>query len=318
MRCDLADAGFFIVLNGASGHHEGETPQQAIEGVLRAAGRQHRFYVVDDAKRLAAAAREAVAAARACDGVVVAAGGDGTINTVVQACLGSGCRFGVVPQGTFNYFGRAHGVPADAAEAARALLGARVEPVQVGLVNDRVFIVNASVGLYPQLLEDREAYKSRFGRSRGVAMWAGLATLLRGHRQLQLRIGDAPHSRTVRTPTLFVGNNRLQLESIGIAEAAAVESGKLVAIVLRPVGTLSLLWVTLRGALGQLGEADNVDSFSFEQMSIKPRRRRIKVATDGEVAWMHTPLEFRVASEPLELLVPVAPLPDAATADPAP
>lgn len=305
---ELATAPFFIVLNVASGHQQGEDQRMAIEGVLRDAGRQYRLFCVEDTRRLAGVAAQAVAAASDCGGVVVAAGGDGTINTVVQACLGSSCTFGVLPQGTFNYFGRVHGIPAEAAEATRALLTATVEPVQVGLVNDRAFIVNASVGLYPQLLEDREAYKARFGRSRAVAMWAGLATLVRGHRQLRLRIGDAEtQSQTIRTPTLFVGNNRLQLEAIGIAEAAAVEAGQLVGITLRPVGTLALLWLTLRGALGQLGAATDVHSFAFDRLTVKPRRRRIKVATDGEVGWLQTPLEFRVSAEPLRLLKPRQP-----------
>lgn len=300
----LAAATFFIVLNVASGHLEADDRQQAIEGVLREAGRKYRLFNVDDASRLGVIAREAVAAASECGGIVVAAGGDGTINTVVQACLGSNCAFGVLPQGTFNYFGRVNGIPADPAEATRALLTARVEPVQVGLVNERVFIVNASVGLYPELLEDREAYKARFGRSRLVALWAGLATLLRGHRELRLHIGADDASGTIRTPTLFVGNNRLQLETIGIADAPQVEAGRLVAIVLKPVGTLALLWLTLRGALGQLGDADDVHSFAFDEMRLQPRRRRIKVATDGEVTWLRTPLKFRVAPRLLPLLKP--------------
>jgi len=45
--------------------------------------------------------------------------------------------------------------------ATRALLTAEIQPAQVGFVNDRIFLINASVGLYPQLLEDREAFKQR-------------------------------------------------------------------------------------------------------------------------------------------------------------
>ena len=48
--------------------------------------------------------------------------------------------------------------------------------MQVGLVNDRVFLVNASLGLYAKLLEDREAFKAQYGRHRWVAFWSGLLT----------------------------------------------------------------------------------------------------------------------------------------------
>ena len=88
-------------------------------------------------------------------------------------------------------------------------------PVQVAGINDRVFLVNASLGLYPGLLEDRDAYKTRFGRSRWVAFVAACATLLRGQRRLRLHIEMGGTVRDVQTLTLFVGNNRLQLQQFG-------------------------------------------------------------------------------------------------------
>jgi diacylglycerol kinase family enzyme len=301
-------APFFVVINVGSGNHGPGSASEIIGGVLSEAGREHHVEVVEDAARLPDAARHAVDQARAKGGVVVVAGGDGTINAVVRATLGSGCPLGVVPHGTFNYFGRANGLPTDTAEAARLLLTARAHPVQVGRINDRVFLVNASLGLYPELLQERETYKQRFGRSRVVAFGAGLATLLREHRQLRLGIADGSTLRYVRTPTLIVENNRLQLDELGLPEAPAVESGKLVAIALAPVGTLAILGLALRGALGQLGQADGVTSFAFQRIVVVPAMpygtRRVKVATDGEIVWLRAPLEIRVALEPLMLLGP--------------
>ena len=69
----------------------------------------------------------------------MAVGGDGTINTVAQATLLAGLPFGIIPQGTFNYSSRTHGIPSDVREATTALLSARVKPIQVGEVNDRIF-----------------------------------------------------------------------------------------------------------------------------------------------------------------------------------
>ncbi|RZJ25270.1 MAG: diacylglycerol kinase, partial [Haliea sp.] len=109
------------------------------------------------------------------------------------------------------------------------------------------------------------------------------------------------------TPTLFVGNNHLQLARVGIDEqqADAVEQGQLAAIVVRPIGTLALFGLLMRGVLGQLGEAGNIDSFSFRRLTVTPRgARRVKVATDGEITWMRTPLVFEVAPQPLLLMVP--------------
>jgi diacylglycerol kinase family enzyme len=303
-----SDSPLLVVMNASSGHNDTAATREAIEQELKQSGRTYHMCVVEDAKRMEEIARQTVEQAKACGGIVVAVGGDGTINTVANAVLGSGCAFGALPQGTFNYFGRTHGISEDIIEATQALLRARVHPVQVGLVNNRLFLVNASVGMYPQLLEDREAYKRQYGRSRLVAFWSGLMTVLRQHRQLRITLEQQGHTRNMRTPTLFIGNNRLQMEQIGIPLAEALEEGQLAAIAVRPVGTLAMLWLLVRGALGQLGEADNVISFGFRHLTVKPssryRTRRVKVAIDGEVIWLNAPLEFRVSPEPLYLLKP--------------
>jgi diacylglycerol kinase family enzyme len=299
-----------VVCNLGAGLARGDELRTILAQGCERAGRRLQLIEVSDPKQLPGLAARAVAQARQCGGVVVAAGGDGTINTVAQATLGSGCAFGVLPQGTFNYFSRAHGIPDDAAQALQVLLAGHCQPVQVGLVGTQIFLVNASLGLYPRLLEDREDWKRQFGRSRMVAFGAGLATLLRGHRSLRLRVQAAQGSeRELRTPTLFVGNNALQMEQLGLPEADAIKTGHLVAIALRPVGVLKMLSLLMRGALGQLGEAEELIHVATRQFTVRASRRlgtaiggRIKVATDGEVRWMRLPLNFRVAPQPLDLL----------------
>src|SRR5690606_26083413 len=111
--------------------------------------------------------------------------------------------------------------------------------------------------------------------------------------------------------TLFVGNNRLQLEQVGMPQAESLNRGQLAAIAVKPVGTLALLWLAMRGALGTLADADNVTAFSFRNLAVMPlgrwrarragqgpkqvdgreraRSPRIKVAIDGEICWMEAP-----------------------------
>ena len=196
----------------------------------------------------------------------------------------SGCPFGVLPQGTFNYFGRTHGIPPDTGEADAAAARARPQPVQVGLVNDRVFLVNASLGLYPQLLEDREACKQQLRpQPAGGPRAPALVTLLRGHRQLRLRIEQRRRgARSVRTPTLFVGNNR--------AAAGADRhrrrprrwtTGELARSRCARSARWRMLWLLLRGALGRLGEAERGRRASrFAQLTVRPAAPR-RAAREG-------------------------------------
>jgi diacylglycerol kinase family enzyme len=304
-----ADAPFYIVLNAGSGHSETALRRSTIEDVLRAAGRRFTLNMVDDPEELADVAEQMVALAKENGGIVVAAGGDGTINTVAHKTVASGCPFGVLPQGTFNYFGRTHGIPEDLGEAVRALLTARIQPVQIGMVNERIFLVNASIGLYPRLLEEREIDKQQYGRSRVVAFFSAIKTALRSTRPLRITLDLDGQERRLHTPTLFVGNNRLQMEQVGIEPlSAALDDGELAAIAPKAVGFAGLLGLLVRGMFGRLGSADNLVVFSFKRMTVKKRlfhrKKTMKVATDGEVCQMNTPLEFRVLEGELLLLKP--------------
>ena len=300
-------APLLFIINAASGQHDAEATRQLIETALHTNARTGELLFARP-EDLAQVARQAASTALARRSAVVAVGGDGTINAVAQAAHAQGCAMGVLPQGTFNYFARTHGIPSDAAQALQTVLSCEPIPVQVGLINERVFLVNASLGLYPELLQDREAYKARFGRSRVVAFAAALMTLLGRHRQLQLRIERGTEVRNVTTPTLFVGNNRLQLEQVGLAHASALDQGCLAAVMLRPIGALAMLWLLLRGSFGTLGEADTVESFEFHRLRVTPRLawvgRSVKVAFDGEVSSMRAPIEFRVSPNALYLIKP--------------
>ena len=298
-----------FVVNAASGAFDVDAKRAVIESALAARGRKGELLICRPAE-LSQVAAQAAAAAVATDTAVIAVGGDGSLNAVAQAAHAAGCPMGVIPYGTFNYFARTHGIPTDPVAGARMLLDARPLPVQVAAINDRVFLVNASLGIYPELLQDRETYKARFGRSRWVAFVAACATLLRAQRRLRLHIEMGDTIRDVQTLTLFVGNNRLQLQQFGADPADTVAGtpghGSMAALMLRPIGTLSMVGLMLHGAMGRLGEAAGVEGFEFQHMVVKPTllpgRQEVMVAFDGEVARMRAPIDFRVLDKPLYLL----------------
>lgn len=301
-----------FLVNAAAGSSDADALRQVIESALSETGRRGELRFARGSALVALAGEAAREAARE-HGAVVAVGGDGTLNTVAQAAHAADCAMGAIAQGTFNYFARTHGLPTDAAEAMRVLLACVPQPVQVAAVNDRLFLVNASVGLYPELLEDREAFKARFGRNRLVAFGAGCTTLLRAHRRLSLNVELGEQTRRVHTLSLFVCNNQFQLERLGIPPSAVrtqPELPAITALMLRPVGVGRMFMLMLRGAIGTLCDAQEVDHFEFHRMRVSPTRpyvrRTIKVAFDGEVDWMQAPLEFRVLERPLFLLKPSA------------
>lgn len=306
-----------FIVNPASGRTDLAGLRDAIHRVMTQAGREHDIIVSRKPKRLPQLAREVVDRAMRAGGAVVAVGGDGTMNTVAQVAVERGCPFGMISQGTFNYFARSHGIPQELEAALQALLHAQAQPVNVGAVNDRIFLVNASLGLYPRVLQDREDYKKQWGRHRWVAMLGAALTILRNDTQLRLRIDVGGEAQNVRTPTLFVCNSALQLERLGLPHAERLQEGRLAAVALKPSSRMQLFWLLLRGAFGRLGDAQNIVSFPFAELNVSPRSRergRVRVATDGEVTVLRAPLRFAVSPRPLLLLCPPkAPTQDAQT-----
>lgn len=307
----------FIVLNAGSGRDNAATVKEDLARQLTEANQPYTIFLCRHPRDLAVMADRAVEQASSQNGIVVAAGGDGTIRTVAQRVLSAGLPFGVLPQGTFNYFARDNGLPQDLAASVEALIAAvrsgDERSVQVGQINDQVFLVNASIGLYPQLLEDREAFKQRYGRSRMVAKWSGLLTLLRRNTEMLLRLEytDQQQEReadVIRACTLFVGNNALQLDQVGLPDGQDAPDGQLVALVLPPMNVMERLAIAVRGMLGQLSSAPNAAHFLCRHLTVEPlaraMRRHVKVAMDGEGTWMRPPLVFRVAPRPLRLVVP--------------
>jgi diacylglycerol kinase family enzyme len=296
-----------IVINAGSGSHLDGDPRDLIANTLIGLAIDHLFFVAASGSDLPLKVRAASDAAQACGGALVAAGGDGTINQVASEALKQRLPLGVIPLGTFNYFGREHGISLNPAEAARALKDAQITREQVGFVNERLFLINASLGLYAAIQEEREQHKRRFGRKRLIAILSGLNALLETPRALTLEIERDGQREVLRTPSLFVANNRLQMGRIGLdpQDLDALDNGRLAAIVVKPTSVLKLLGLALFGALGRLRDDRETGSFNFSTLIVKPRRDRfVKVATDGEVQLMRTPLKFRAGPHALKLLKP--------------
>jgi diacylglycerol kinase family enzyme len=296
-----------LVTHAGSGSAD-EGRVQACVAVLRSAGVPVRVLRAEQGAAIPALAGRAAALAAREQGAVVAVGGDGTINAVAAAALGAGCSMGVLPQGTFNYFARTHGLPDDPEAAARVWCAGHTALVQVAAVNDRPFVVNASLGIYPDILLAREADSAAYGRSRWVALWSAARTALRSRRVLRLKLQQAGHTEHVHASLLFIGNNRLQIENLGLPIAAAVGDDRLGAIRVAPLDWAATLRLLMRGAIGRLAPADEVSCSLFDELTITPARRlarrRLQVACDGEVAWMEAPLHIRVLPTRLRLLCP--------------
>ena len=187
-----------------------------------------------------------------------------------------------------------------------------MRPVQVGFVNDRMFVVNAAVGLYPRLLAEREMASKRFGRSRMVAILSAVWSMFRpaGGRRwrviMRTHEGAQAQQEEHLVTTLFVGNNPLQLGRMGLEQAQSVaDGGQLGVVLLQPQDRWAVARTVWHAATGQLARDSAVTSIACAEMTVAPaswRPAQVKVAFDGEREWMAPPLRFRVHDQPLWLV----------------
>jgi diacylglycerol kinase family enzyme len=296
-----------VILNlgaGADGKHE---LRAQIERVLDAGAASYRVIDVAPRDDIAALGLRAVLAAKNAGGVVAVAGGDGTISTIAGLCCVHGVPLGLIPVGTFNYFARELRIPDDPVLAADLLLHGVARPVSVGYVNQRMFLINASFGLYSKVIRAREHDKSRFGRSRMVALLSAVATLLRGRQRFAVKLSVGGLEQVRRTAMVFVGNNNLQLENLDPELARCAAEERLAVLVLRPLTRVGLLRLLLRAAFKSLGNDEQLESFCADGFEMETKRRFVDVVVDGEIVRCRTPLGFRIARGALQVILPPEP-----------
>lgn len=294
-----------VVLNQAAGSTAASAEvRERIAAALASVGGTARLVELGAGQSLRETVERIADEAAASGATLVAAGGDGTISTVASACFLHGVPLGVVPLGTFNFFAREFGLPEDPAQAVRAALTGTPVPVDVGFVNARMFVNNASFGIYPRLIRERESTKARLGRKRWVAALAAFATLLRGQRRFAVSLQADGVRQMRRTTMVFVGNNALQLDQLGLDVAGCIARGRLAVIVQRRTGRLSLLRQMLLAALGRLHDEENLERFCADSLIVDSKRRTIELAIDGELCTLTPPLVFSKGRRALTLMLP--------------
>ena len=222
-------------------------------------------------------------------GVVVAAGGDGTLNAVAQRLMHTNIPMGILPLGTFNYVARVLNIPLDLIQAATVIATGQNRQVHVAQLNDHIYLNNASLGLYPLFIQKREFYNQKFGRFPLHAYTSGLDVLIRDRKELKLEIEVDHHIYPVKTPLIFFGNNQLQLADLNLKIAKDAAQGKVAGVVVAKSDKrtlFKLLWQLIRG---NIEKAPDVYSFAAEQVTIHTKRNKITVAIDGEIVEMKPP-----------------------------
>lgn len=258
-----------------------------------------RMNFVRDGKDIPRLVREALSRGST---MVVAAGGDGTVNAVASVLAGLDVSLGVLPAGTLNHFAKDLGIPADLGEAARLLATGSVARVDVGEVNGRIFINNSALGLYPDIVAFREA-RRRKGARKWSAAFQGLMRSLAHYRLLTVKVAVDGRELVRTTPIVFVGNNRYLMEGFGMGSRESIHGGELSLVIPHGTGRLRLFLYTAGALLGH-GPGQALDHLTARELTIESHHPRLLVSLDGEVVHLDTPLSYRIHPGDLRVIVP--------------
>lgn len=204
---------YLLIVNPSSGSGAGDLPARAGRTLPDA-----RTIELTAGLDLASAIREGLDEER----VIVACGGDGTVNAVAQHLAGTDGVLGVLPGGTFNHFARDLGVREPQAALA-ALTEGTVARVDVGRAGGRVFVNNLGLGVYPDLVRERERREGRFGKWPALVMSMG--RVMATFEPLEGEIVADGDARRLHAAAVFIGNNRFSTDPGALGQRDRLDEG---------------------------------------------------------------------------------------------
>jgi diacylglycerol kinase family enzyme len=290
-----------VVVNGAAGGNRDTDVASRVSALFREVAVPVTVVSFSTGSEATAAVRSM---AQRSGQIIVAAGGDGTVSTVAAGLVGTDTPLGVLPFGTLNHFAKDAGIPLEPAQAAGVVAAGRTLRVDVGQVNDRTFVNNSSLGVYPDIVVERDTL-----REDGYRKWTAFAVattrVLRNYRGLTVTITAGASTEGVRTPFLFVGNNEYETDGLRLGARARLDSGRLFAYLAPRVHARELPKMLLLAVTGRAREQYQLKSFAARELQVgTPESGTVRVALDGEVALMQTPLRYLVRPRALRVIVP--------------
>lgn len=171
---------------------------------------------------------------------VIVVGGDGTLQEVVAALKGSAVVLGVVPAGTGNDFARTHRIPRDPRSALRVALGGSIKAIDLGVVNERIFINVAGVGFDAEVAAWAKYRSRRFGGP--VVYLAGVFAQLWAYSPQLLKYAvDRQPALEERCILIAVGNGRYYGGGMMICPEADAADGLFDVVIGGDLGKLETL-----------------------------------------------------------------------------
>ncbi|MEO8216364.1 MAG: diacylglycerol kinase family protein [Acidobacteriota bacterium] len=231
----------------------------------------------------------------------VAAGGDGTINYVIQSLVGTEAVLGVLPIGTFNHFAKDLKIPLDWSAALDVVVSGATTQVDCARINNRYFLNNISFGLYPEVVAEREKFR---GKGKFTAYRYAIISALKKFKHVSLEVETAHRIQSIRTHVFMVSVNPYDVGRIGMmAPRETLEGGMLSVYWLPHIARIRLIRLVARYLSGKMELGEDFHSVRTPELRVRSSHKTLRFGMDGELVEMAPP--FQIALVPKSVLVKV-------------
>lgn len=199
---------------------------------------------------------------------VLIAGGDGTIDNVVNAMARCGISvpIGILPVGTANDFGKFLGMPSDISKACKQILSSEVTPVDLGSINDKYFVNVASTGLFTDVSQKTDVnLKNTIGK---LAYYLKGLEELPNFRKLDIKIDSEEMKYEGKMYFMLVFNGQTA-GNFKLATQANVTDGQLDVIIFKAIPIIELIPLFVKVLRGEHLDSDNVIYFKTNNLYIE-------------------------------------------------
>lgn len=230
---------------------------------------------------------------------IVAAGGDGTVNEVVNGIAGSGATLGLLPLGTMNVFATELGLPAsDLTKCWQIIQDNETRLVDLPSANGKHFVQLAGVGLDAQVVQETS---SAFKRSFGPLSYIVSAAQIAAREPPLLRI-ESEHALTEEGSFVLVGNGRLYGGPFPFFKQAVIDDGLLDVLVFKRLNYLQMIRYLQDVIFSSQITSPEVEYFQTPTLRVSSEDA-VPVEIDGELIG-NCPVEFTIKRHGLRVLAP--------------
>jgi len=233
-------------------------------------------------------------------------GGDGTLRSAAELVIQRNGTLGVLPLGTMNLLARDLNIPLEIEKAVQAIAQAPVDAIDVGRINDGIFLNKSALGLYPEMVVDRERRRRLMEMDKWPAMLQAAWRALRRHRQLEITIGYRGVERQIESPALIVAVGPYEFRAGRLFGRTDLKSGELRVYVSHKKNWLGSAGQMAKLFLGTLEDDAEFETIQAEHIVIDLPRSK-PVANDGEIDMLSGPIRYAVMPRALKVRRPAEP-----------